>query len=104
VVVDENHKTHLQALTIGRDYGTSLEVLQGLNANDWIVLNPADSLDDGMQVNVKEVPQSAPPAEQSPRGNAAPSPNGGPTKSGATTPSGGVQPSTDGRGAAGERK
>ena len=29
VVVDDNHKTHLQPLTIGRDYGTSLEVLQG---------------------------------------------------------------------------
>ncbi len=33
VVVDENHKTHLQALTIGRDYGTALEVLDGLEAH-----------------------------------------------------------------------
>ncbi len=33
VVVDDNHKTHLQPLTIGRDYGTSLEVLQGLEAH-----------------------------------------------------------------------
>jgi membrane fusion protein (multidrug efflux system) len=24
VTIDENHKTHLQALTIGRDYGTAL--------------------------------------------------------------------------------
>jgi len=57
IVVDSNHKLHLQPLTIGRDYGTSLEVLQGLSASDWIVLNPADSLDDGQQVNVKEVAQ-----------------------------------------------
>jgi RND family efflux transporter MFP subunit len=57
VVVDSNHKLHLQPLTIGRDYGTSLEVLQGLSSSDWIVLNPADSLEDGQQVNVKEVPQ-----------------------------------------------
>ena len=104
VVVDENHKTRLQALTIGRDYGTSLEVLQGLKASDWIVLNPADSLEDGIQVNVKQVPQSAPPADQSPQGNGAPNPNGGSTKSGTTAPSGGVQPSTDGRGAPGEQK
>ena len=104
VVVDENHKTRLQALTIGRDYGTSLEVLQGLRASDWIVLNPADSLEDGIQVNVKQVPQSAPPADQSPQGNGAPNPNGGSTKSGTTAPSGGVQPSTDGRGAPGEQK
>jgi RND family efflux transporter MFP subunit len=58
VTVDANHKTHLQQLSIGRDYGTSLEVLQGLKADDWIVLNPPDSLDEGVQVNVKE-PQTA---------------------------------------------
>jgi len=46
VVIDANHKTHLQQLAIGRDYGTSLEVLQGLRPDDWIVLNPPDSLDE----------------------------------------------------------
>jgi RND family efflux transporter MFP subunit len=55
VVVDSNHHIHLQPLTIGRDYGVTLEVLQGLQSTDWIVLNPADSLDDGQQVNVKEL-------------------------------------------------
>ena len=68
IVVDENHTLHLRPLTIGRDYGTTLEVLQGITASDWIVLNPADSLDDGQAVNVKEMPQkpvtpnSQPPA------------------------------------------
>jgi RND family efflux transporter MFP subunit len=64
VVVDGNHKLHLQPLTIGRDYGVSLEVLQGLHSGDWIVLNPADSLEDGQQVNVKEtyLKPAAPPA------------------------------------------
>ena len=61
VVIDANHKTHLQQLVIGRDYGTSLEVLQGLRPEDWIVLNPADSLEEGVQVNLKQQPQ-APPA------------------------------------------
>ena len=36
---------------------------QGLNATDWIVLNPADSLDDGVQVNVKEISQIAAPGQ-----------------------------------------
>jgi len=54
VVVDADHKLHLQALTIGRDYGVSLEVLQGLRGADWIVLNPADSLEEGQHVNVNE--------------------------------------------------
>jgi RND family efflux transporter MFP subunit len=62
VVIDADHKTHLRPLTIGRDYGTTLEVLQGLNADDWIVLNPADSLEEGIQVNVKRVPQGEPGA------------------------------------------
>lgn len=60
VTIDENHKTHLQPLSIGRDYGTALEVLQGLKATDWIVLNPPDSLEEGLQVNVKELPHPAP--------------------------------------------
>jgi RND family efflux transporter MFP subunit len=55
VVVDANHRTHLTQLTIGRDYGTTLEVLHGLDAKDWIVLNPADSLEEGQQVRVKEI-------------------------------------------------
>jgi RND family efflux transporter MFP subunit len=67
IVVDENHTLHLRPLTIGRDYGTTLEVLQGITASDWIVLNPADSLDDGQAVNVKEMPQKpATPNSQPP--------------------------------------
>ena len=66
VVVDANHKVHLRPLTIGRDYGTALEVLQGLEGSDWIVLNPADSLDEGEQVNVKEVATNSAPASAKP--------------------------------------
>jgi RND family efflux transporter MFP subunit len=90
VVIDENHKTHLKPLTIGRDYGTSLEVLQGLSATDWIVLNPPDSLEEGILVNVKPISQAAPAG-----GQASPS-NGSPA---ATS-----RPSADGRGAQGEQK
>ena len=55
VLVDGNHRAHLQPLTIGRDYGTSLEVLTGLKLDDLIVLNPPDALEDGEEVHVKEV-------------------------------------------------
>src|SRR5215475_3460501 len=66
VVVGSDHKIRLQPVTIGRDYGTSLEVLQGLSSSDWLVINPADSLDEGQQVNVKDVTQkpAAAPAAQ----------------------------------------
>ena len=66
VVVDADHKVHLRPLSIGRDYGTSLEVLQGLQGSDWIVLNPADSLDEGQEVHVREAANaSATPAATS---------------------------------------
>ena len=55
VVIDENHRVRLQALSIGRDYGTSLEVLTGLKSDDWLVLNPPDAIENGQEVHVKEV-------------------------------------------------
>lgn len=65
VVIDSNHRVRLQALNIGRDYGTSLEVLTGLKPDDWIVLNPPDSIESGEEVHVQEVKnplQTSPPA------------------------------------------
>jgi hypothetical protein len=62
-VVGSDHKIELRPLTIGRDYGTSLEVLGGLSVNDQIVVNPPDSLEQGQQVNVVQTdnaPQAAP--------------------------------------------
>jgi RND family efflux transporter MFP subunit len=62
VVVDDTHHLHLRALTIGRDYGTSLEVLQGLTKDDWIVLNPNDALEDGQLVHATPLKAAAPAA------------------------------------------
>jgi RND family efflux transporter MFP subunit len=86
VVVDANHRTHLQQLAIGRDYGTALEVLQGLRADDWIVLNPPDSLDEGIQVNIKEAAQKAGPG--APGNSPAPSPGNGPPTTNGRSPQG----------------
>jgi len=73
VLIDSSHKAHLQALSIGRDYGTSLEVLQGLKPDDWIVLNPPDSIYENQQVNVMQPPPASPaPVPQSkPTGGAS---------------------------------
>jgi len=72
VVVDANHRAHLRPITVGRDYGTTLEVLQGLDVNDWIELNPADSLDDGQEVRVKEMAMNRPPSQPAPQQPPAP--------------------------------
>jgi RND family efflux transporter MFP subunit len=67
VVVDSEHRARLRALTVGRDYGVALEVLDGLEPEDWIVLNPGDSLEDGQQVQPAEAAVS-PRKEGSPEG------------------------------------
>ena len=51
-VVGPDQKVHLKAVTIGRDFGTTVEILTGVEAGDQIVLNPADSLEDGQQVRI----------------------------------------------------
>ncbi|HET9364756.1 MAG TPA: efflux RND transporter periplasmic adaptor subunit, partial [Candidatus Angelobacter sp.] len=52
-VVGSDNKVHLKAIIIGRDFGTKIEILGGLDANDQVIMNPADSLEDGEEVNVK---------------------------------------------------
>jgi RND family efflux transporter MFP subunit len=58
-VVGSDQKVHLKPVVIGRDYGTRLEILGGLDPGDQLVVNPADSLEDGQQVNVKSGPGGA---------------------------------------------
>jgi RND family efflux transporter MFP subunit len=95
VVIDDNHKTHLQPLMIGRDYGTTLEVLQGLKPTDWIVINPADSLDEGVQVNVKQIKQP-PAASPASTGSGAASGQGNPTTNNGTRPPSGTPTNLNG--------
>lgn len=46
-------KAKLVPITIGRDYGTKVEVVSGLAAEDEVILDPADSLTDGAAVRVQ---------------------------------------------------
>ncbi len=54
VAVVRNNKAELVPVTIGRDYGTEVEVLSGLTAQDTIVENPSDSLTSGTEVRPLE--------------------------------------------------
>jgi RND family efflux transporter MFP subunit len=51
-VVGADNKVQLRPITIGRDYGTTLEILGGVKLEDRIIINPADSLENGQTVNV----------------------------------------------------
>jgi multidrug efflux system membrane fusion protein len=52
-VVGPDNKVHLKAITIGRDFGTKIEILSGLEPSDQMVVNPADSLQEGQPVNIR---------------------------------------------------
>jgi membrane fusion protein, multidrug efflux system len=53
-VVGPDNKVHLKAVQIGRDFGTTVEIVSGLEQDDQIVINPADSLEDNQPVKVKQ--------------------------------------------------
>jgi hypothetical protein len=62
-VVGPDSRIDLKKLTIGRDFGNALEVLQGIDPTDRIVVNPPDALEQGEPVNLapQGAPGSAPP-------------------------------------------
>jgi len=50
VGVVRNGRAALLPVTLGRDFGTEVEVLSGLDANERVITNPPDSLEDGQEV------------------------------------------------------
>jgi RND family efflux transporter MFP subunit len=50
VGVVRNGHAELVPITIGRDYGNSVEVVSGLYPTDAVIVNPSDSLIDGAAV------------------------------------------------------
>jgi RND family efflux transporter MFP subunit len=51
-VVGKDGKIQLRTVVIGRDLGTSVEILSGLASVDSVVLGPSDSLEDGEPVQI----------------------------------------------------
>jgi len=50
--VDSSGHAHLRRITQGRDFGREIEVLAGVEESDTLIVNPPDSISDGMQVRV----------------------------------------------------
>ncbi len=53
VTVTNDNRIHWQKISVGRDFGTQLEVLNGLQENTEVVMNPTDDLREGIEVQVK---------------------------------------------------
>src|SRR5471030_1019532 len=53
-LVGADGKVVLQPVTLGRDYGNSVEVVSGLNGGERIIINAPDSIEAGQPVRVAE--------------------------------------------------
>jgi len=53
VVGDEN-KVQLHSIRLGRDFGSTIEVLEGLNVTDRVIMNPPDGIAEGMTVQIAQ--------------------------------------------------
>jgi RND family efflux transporter MFP subunit len=62
-VVGPDNRINLKKITVGRDFGNSLEILEGVDSSDRIVINPPDALEQGEVVNIAA--QTAAPAAAS---------------------------------------
>ena len=58
--LDSQKRVKLKSIVQGRDFGTSIEVLSGLEPHETVVVNPPDSIADGVQVRIA-VPDAANP-------------------------------------------
>lgn len=63
VVLEPNMKVRFQPLTLGRDYGTTIEVTSGLTGNEQVITNPNDRLKDGMKVRLRQPSAPSKPAK-----------------------------------------
>ncbi|MGI4864885.1 MAG: efflux RND transporter periplasmic adaptor subunit [Janthinobacterium lividum] len=68
VVMVQDGKIHFQPITVSRDFGSSLEVTQGLKGGEMLVINPGENLTEGLAVDTKvaeapKKPAGPPPAK-----------------------------------------
>jgi RND family efflux transporter MFP subunit len=65
-VVDDTGKVALQTITLGRDFGTTVEVASGLAGEERVIANPGDAIAPGDAVRVVENPPRAEKPSKSP--------------------------------------
>jgi RND family efflux transporter MFP subunit len=50
--VDSHKRVKLKSIVQGRDFGNTIEILSGLEADEMVIVNPPDSLTDGVLVRI----------------------------------------------------
>jgi membrane fusion protein, multidrug efflux system len=51
-VAGTDGKAHIKTVSIGRDFGTYVEIATGLSPTDRVIDNPGDSISEGEAVHV----------------------------------------------------
>ena len=57
--IGPDNTVKVKNVTQGRDFGKTVEIIDGLDADDQVIINPSDSIEDGVKVRI------APPPEKS---------------------------------------
>jgi hypothetical protein len=66
--VENDNRVKLIPIVLGRDFGATVEVVSGLNADDKVIVSPPDSVVDGEQVKITQ------PVAQGGSGSGSPQP------------------------------
>jgi hypothetical protein len=64
-IVNGRNQVELRKVSLGHDFGDTIEMLTGVRSGDAVITNPPDSLTNGMRVAV----QYAPTAPANTKGN-----------------------------------
>jgi len=59
--VPDGQHAELKPVTLGRDFGSEVEVVSGLNGDETVIINPPDSLISGQAVRIVQTPSSGVP-------------------------------------------
>ena len=58
-VVDDKSQVRLVPVTLGRDFGTRVEIRTGLRGDERVIVNPGDAIADGQRVQINPHPANA---------------------------------------------
>ena len=56
VVIDDHNVAHYHKVTVGRDYGATVQILSGVDDGATIALNPSDDIQDGHVIKPVRAP------------------------------------------------
>jgi RND family efflux transporter MFP subunit len=57
--VDSKGRVQLMPVTLGRDFGTRVDIQTGLRGNERVIVNPGDAISDGQPVSINPHPSNA---------------------------------------------